>query len=86
MYAIRSYYATLAKTMLQQQKAAGYGSTVMFQGQSWYDDNWNPISAAVTINAVLANTAVMNASAEAAIAIDDQIAVLKAETGRNNFV
>ena len=72
---------TIAKKMLEDQVAAGNGSTPMFVGKSWYDDNGNRTPAQATISAVLADTAVMTASADAATEIDVQIAKVKAETG-----
>jgi protein-arginine deiminase len=69
--------ATMARNMLQAQANAGNGSTPMFVGKYW--DSQSPAQA--TINQVLSDTDVMQASAEAAVEVADQIAILKAETG-----
>ncbi|MBX3186338.1 MAG: protein-arginine deiminase [Labilithrix sp.] len=66
-----------AREMLQAQADAGYGDTPMFVGKLWSTTR----SAQVTINQVLANTEVMQASAEAAAEIDGQLTVIKAATG-----
>jgi len=67
----------LARTMLEKAKADGHGGVAMFVGKSW----WGNQSAEVTIDEVLADPDVMNESAQAAIEIAGQIAVLKQETG-----
>jgi protein-arginine deiminase len=67
----------LAKTMLQEQSNAGYGSVPMFVGKYW--DSRAP--AQVTIDQVLADTEVMQASAEAVVEVDAQLAIIKAATG-----
>jgi protein-arginine deiminase len=72
---------TIAKKMLEDQVTAGKGATPMFVGKSWYDDNGKPSPAETTIAAVLADTAVMTASADAATEIDGQLTKVKAETG-----
>lgn len=72
---------TIAKKMLEDQVAAGKGATPMFVGKSWYDDNGKPSPAQATIDAVLADTTVMTASADAATEIDAQLVKVKAETG-----
>ncbi len=69
------------KKMLEAQVAAGNGATTMFVGESWSDDKGNASPAQTTIEAVLADTTVMSASAEAATEIAGQIAVIKTETG-----
>ncbi|MBI5548589.1 MAG: protein-arginine deiminase [Deltaproteobacteria bacterium] len=71
----------LAKEMLQAQVDAGNGSTMMFAGQSWFDDNGNPSPAQITISRLLADTAIMSASATAAAEIDKQVEILKEATG-----
>jgi protein-arginine deiminase len=68
---------TLAKTMLQTQSDAGNGEVPMFVGKSWSATR----SAQVTINQVLSDTEVMEASAQAAVEIDSQVAIIKAATG-----
>jgi protein-arginine deiminase len=72
---------TIAKKMLEDEDTAGNGATPMFVRKSWYDDNGKPSPAQATISAVLADTAVMTASADAATEIDGQLAKVKAETG-----
>ncbi len=72
---------TIAKKMLEDQVAAGKGATPMFVGKSWFNDNGKPSPAQATIDAVLADTAVMTASADAATEVDAQLAKVKAETG-----
>jgi protein-arginine deiminase len=72
---------TIAKKMLDDQVTAGNGATKMFIGESWYDDNGAPSPAETTISAVLADTTVMTASADAATEIDGQLAIVKKETG-----
>ncbi|MBS2013812.1 MAG: protein-arginine deiminase [Deltaproteobacteria bacterium] len=69
--------ATAAKSMLEAQSAAGNGGLPMFVGKFW--DSRTP--AQVTIDQVLADTEVMQASAEAAVEVDAQLAILKAATG-----
>jgi protein-arginine deiminase len=69
--------AALAKTMLQQQQQAGFGSTQMFVGKSWSGGQ----SATRTITQVLNDPAVMGPSDEAIIEVNSQIATLKAQTG-----
>lgn len=72
---------TIAKKMLEDEVAAGNGSTPMFVGKEWYDDRGKSSPAEVTIAQVLADTTVMGASAEAATEVASQIAKLKKETG-----
>jgi protein-arginine deiminase len=72
---------TIAKKMLEDQVTAGNGATPMFVGESWYDNNGQASPAQATISAVLADTTVMMASADAATQIDGQLAVVKKETG-----
>ena len=68
--------ATMAKTMLQARANAGQGSTQLHVGKFWTNG-----SAQVSINQVLSDTDVMSASAEAAVEVAAQIAIIKAETG-----
>jgi protein-arginine deiminase len=70
----------LARSMLQQQQAAGRGGLKMFVGKKWLE-GWGEYSAEVSINQVLADTEVMAESARAASAINAQVAVLKSVTG-----
>ena len=68
---------TLAKTMLETQSAAGNGAVPMFIGKYWSQSQ----AAQVTIDQVLADTEVMQASAEAATEVAAQIAIIKTATG-----
>lgn len=68
---------TLARTMLENAQKAGNGGVHMFVGKFW----WGSQSAEVSIDDVLSDPDVMNESAQAAIEIDDQVNVLKQETG-----
>jgi protein-arginine deiminase len=68
---------TMARTMLEQASAQGYGNVPMFTGKWW--DARTP--AQVTINQVLSNPNVMGDSALAAIEVADQVSVIKKETG-----
>jgi protein-arginine deiminase len=72
---------TIAKKMLEDQVTAGNGATKMFIGESWYDNNGAPSPAETTISAVLADTTVMTASADAATEVDAQLTIMKKETG-----
>ncbi|NUN12836.1 MAG: protein-arginine deiminase [Myxococcales bacterium] len=69
--------AALAKQMLEDAVASGHGDTPMFVGKYW--DQNDP--AEITINGVLADKDVMADSAEAIVEVDDQIEILKEETG-----
>lgn len=74
--------ARLARQMLEEQVQAGRGNVPMFVGKTWYDwETGQERSAQVTIQQVLADTEVMRASAEAAVEVDAQVAVLKKEIG-----
>jgi protein-arginine deiminase len=73
--------ARLAKTMLEAEVARGNGDVPMFVGKRWIDDRGREYSAQATISQVLANTQVMAASNEAAVKVDEQLAVIQAETG-----
>lgn len=68
--------ARLAKQILEDLVAKGRGGAKMFVGKSW-----DTGSAEVTVAEVLADTDVMASSAEAAVEVDAQLAVLKKETG-----
>ena len=68
---------TLAKTMLETQSAAGNGAVPMFIGKFWSQSQ----SAQITVDQVLADTEVMQASAEAATEIAGQLAIIKSATG-----
>jgi protein-arginine deiminase len=67
----------LARKMLEDAKAAGFGSTLMFTGKFWSQNQ----PAEVSIDEVLADPDVMNESAKAAVEIDGQLDTLKQETG-----
>ena len=72
----------LAKTMLEDAAAQGYGDKTMFAGKHWLNLETGAITPAVTtINAVLADTQIMQASAEAAAEVDAQLDILKKEIG-----
>jgi protein-arginine deiminase len=73
--------ARLAKKMLEDAVTAGHGSTPMFVGKYWLDDNNNETNAQTTISQLLADTDVMSASAEAATQVDAQLDIIKKETG-----
>lgn len=74
--------ARLAKKMLEDAVAAGDGDAPMFVGKSWYDwDTDEERPAQITIEQVLADKQVMQASAEAAVEVDAQLAILKKEVG-----
>jgi protein-arginine deiminase len=66
-----------AKNELQLAQSQGHGATKMFVGKYWSA----LVPAEVSINQVLADADVMNESAWAAVKIDSQVAVIKAETG-----
>jgi len=73
--------ARLAKKMLEDQVAKGNGGVKMFEGMSWFDDNYKPYPAEKTIQEVLDDAEVMNESAAAAVEVDAQLELLKKETG-----
>jgi protein-arginine deiminase len=73
--------ARLAKSMLEAEVARGNGATRLFAGMQWIDDQGNEVPASTTISALLANTDVMQASAVAAVKVDEQLAIIKRETG-----
>lgn len=73
--------ARLAKQMLEAQVEAGHGDVPMFVGKNWYDDRGNASPAQATIQQVLADTDVMDASAKAAVEVDGQLAALREATG-----
>ncbi|MDP3502229.1 MAG: protein-arginine deiminase family protein [Myxococcales bacterium] len=73
--------ARLAKQMLEAEVMRGNGATRMFVGKRWIDEMGNEPPAETTISRMLANADVMQASAEAAVKVDEQVAILKRETG-----
>lgn len=76
---------SMAKKMLEDQVAAGNGAVQMFVGlQDYVDPMANTPtmkSATRTISEVLADADVMATSQSAALHVDNQLAVLKKETG-----
>ena len=68
---------TLARTMLEAQSAAGNGGVPMFIGKFWSQSQ----AAQITIDQVLADTEIMQASAEAATEVAAQLAIIKGATG-----
>jgi len=70
---------TLAKKMLEDAVANGAADVPMFVGRTAVEDASK--SAEITIERVLADPEVMQASAEAAAEIDLQLAILKREIG-----
>lgn len=70
---------SLARKMLEDAAEAGHGDVVMFDGLRW-PTNKGTRPAAVTISEVLDDSDVMGESAEAAVHIDDQLAVLREAT------
>ena len=74
--------ARLCKQMFEDQVTAGHGDVTMFVGKSWMDlDTGAQTSAEISIKNVLADTEVMQASAEAAAEVDGQLQIIKTETG-----
>ena len=71
----------LAKTMLEDASRAGAGDVPMFVGMTWLDRRLGTRPADITIDEVLADTLIMQASAEAAAEVDAQVEILKRETG-----
>jgi protein-arginine deiminase len=67
----------LAVSQLMDLQTAGYGNTPMFEGKFWTGG----VPAQVTINEVLADTDVMNATTWAASEIADHLTAIKAATG-----
>jgi protein-arginine deiminase len=70
-----------AKKMLEQLVTDGQGATKVFAGLQVFDAMDKLVPAETTVSAILADTAVMGASAEAAVEIDAQKAKLVAEVG-----
>ncbi len=76
--------ARLARQMLIDEQDAGFGTTQMFVGKFVQNDFGQIVSAAQSINQVLANTGVMNESLTAAALVDAQVEIIKAATGLSN--
>lgn len=70
----------LARSMLEDAQARGHGEAKLFTGKSW-GRNAQQTPAEVTVSQVLANTAVRDASATAALKLDGQLDLLRAELG-----
>ncbi|MCC6647552.1 MAG: protein-arginine deiminase [Polyangiaceae bacterium] len=73
--------ARLAKSILEGLKQGGHGDAAMFEGKKWYTDDGDQVPAVATVAQVLDDTAVMSASAKAAVEVDAQLEILKKETG-----
>jgi protein-arginine deiminase len=74
--------ARLAKQMLEDEVKAGHGDIPMFVGKVWQDfETGKDRPAAISIKDVLADTEVLQSSAEAAVEVDAQLAIIKKETG-----
>lgn len=67
----------LARRMLMELQAQGHGDAKLFTGLTWGLER----PAEVTVSEVLDNTGFMDASAQAALEIDSQLAILREETG-----
>lgn len=80
-WAVLAADPALAKSMLESQVAQGNGDVKMFVGMYAMDDWGNEFPAERTLSAVLADTAIMAVSANAAVEIDAQLAILKSATG-----
>jgi protein-arginine deiminase len=66
--------------MLEDAQARGHGEARLFTGKTW-GRNAQQTPAEVSVSQVLANTAVLDASATAARKLDAQLATLRAELG-----
>ncbi|MEZ4460920.1 MAG: protein-arginine deiminase family protein [bacterium] len=73
--------ATMAVNIFQNMQQAGEGSLTVFQGRAWVNNSGRPYSAATTVSAILQDPDVMGASAEAAVEVSDQVAIIKQATG-----
>ncbi len=71
--------AVMAKTMFEDMVDAGHGDVIVFDNQKW--SSFPPKSAEISISKLLADQDVAEASAEAAVFIDEQVEVLLSETG-----
>ena len=70
----------LARQMLLDAQADGYGSTMLHVGKFWYTNN-GTAPADISIDDVLADPDLLEASQNAQAAIDDEVAKLQAEIG-----
>ncbi|MBL8957660.1 MAG: protein-arginine deiminase, partial [Myxococcaceae bacterium] len=74
--------AALARQMLQDQVTAGNGSATIFPGMQTLNSTGTAwVSAARSINNLLADTVIMSDSAAAAAEVNAQVAIIKAATG-----
>lgn len=80
LHSSTSILKTLAVQMLEDAKAAGNGTAILFAKKFWLGDN-GYTSAQTTISKVLDDTEVMASTAEAVVEVDEQIDVLKKEVG-----
>lgn len=71
---------TLARQMLEDAQAAGFGGLTMFKGQEWYTSN-GFIDAEISIDDVLADQDLMAASQESQAEIDDIVELMRNEVG-----
>jgi protein-arginine deiminase len=72
----------LAKKMLEEQVAKGNGDVTMFVGKQWLSiKNDSEIPAEISIVDVLADKDIMAESAASGAEVDNQVAILKKETG-----
>ncbi len=67
----------LAKAMLEKASADGYGATKMFVGKKW----WDGTSAAISIDAALADVDLMQWSQQAQTEIDSMLEKLRTAVG-----
>lgn len=70
---------TLARKMLEDAREAGHGDVVMFDGLRW-PTNKGTRAAVATISEVLDDADVMGVSAEVAVNVDDQVAIVREAT------
>lgn len=77
--------ARMARKMLQDASAAGHGSELMFRGKYWLEEdargNVYQVAAQKTVDQVLADTDVAASSNESAVKVDQQLAIIRRETG-----
>jgi protein-arginine deiminase len=73
---------SLAKKMLEEQVAKGNGNVTMFVGKEWINFGGSGyLPAEISISDLLADKDIMAESAATAAEIDNQLAILKKETG-----
>ncbi|NUP09978.1 MAG: hypothetical protein HOW73_28350 [Polyangiaceae bacterium] len=72
----------MSREMLLEAQAAGNGAAIVHQGKQWYDwDTGGEIPAAISIDDLLANEDIMEASQDAQVTIDEEREKLQAEIG-----